>query len=195
MSKGNKQIAVVLGFFLIISLISLEVEAKEVDLVNSQNWEDVYSVLLYSTLRGETALFLTSESIASVTRIMPINLDVNVIDSESEPLIQNLRSQLASAGYNVLSQRESNSLNLDLDPRTGNYALISDGNYRASISLASYAANNNYWVLIVNEDNVDQVVQRISTANNVLAVGNFRRDLLVDLEPYFTEWINNNNVF
>ena len=41
--------------------------------------------------------------------------------------------------------------NLELDPQNGNYIVISEGNYRLSISVAAYAVKNNAWVLIEDE--------------------------------------------
>ncbi|MBN1646093.1 hypothetical protein JW868_03590 [Candidatus Woesearchaeota archaeon] len=180
---------------MIVPLFASSVSAMDVHAVNSKDWKDVYSVMLASKFDKNIGMFVNSESIASITRITPSNLNIVIYENEDNPMIRNMESQLESAGYTVTDTIRSDKFNLDLDPETGKYFVIDEGNFRISVSLAPYAVNNGYWVLIVNEDNVDDVINKISTADEVIAVGNIGRNILNQIEQYITRTINNNNVF
>ena len=192
--KKNKLMNFILVLFLLI-IISLNVSAAGVHVANSEDWQDVYSVLLISSLENEKSIFLNSESIAAVTRTISTDYDLNIYESSDDSYIKNLESQLTSSGYNVLNSEKSSNFNLDLDPQNGKYLVMSEDNPRISISLGSLAVKENYWVLIVGEDSVNEIANRLEDASEVIAIGNFRRDYLEKLQPNFDEWINNNDLF
>ncbi len=190
-----KRSVALLVLVLLLTLVASSVVAgASINLVNSKSWEDVYSVMLYGSLNKERSFFVNSESLTSLTRVIPSSIDINLYESEN-PFINNVDKQLSSGGYNVIRQEEGKNLNLELDPRNGRYILVGEGNYRIALSLAPYAVQENAWVFFVNDENLDDIVERISNANLVLAVGNFKRDVLTEVEPHFTDWINNNNLF
>ena len=68
LSKKRSIVLLLISLFIILSISS--VSAIEISVVNSENWADVYSVMLYSTLENEHAFFLNSESISGITRII-----------------------------------------------------------------------------------------------------------------------------
>jgi len=194
MLKPGRNKILILLLLLLFVLLSVNVSAQAV-IGNSKDWKDVYSIMLDSGFKGRRAMFLNSESLTSILRIVSKDTDLIIQQSNSQPYIGNLRGQLEASGYNVIEESSSNNLNLELDPQTGNYIVMSADNPRISISLAPLALKTNAWVLIVDEDNVGDVVNRIDGAQSVIGVGNFRRDLLDRLEPHFTERINNNDLF
>lgn len=162
---------------------------------NSQDWSDSYSIALRASLNGDRAFFLNSDAVSSLTKIISKTEPVRVYESSSEPFIKNLHKQLSSVGYDAVLTAQSNDFNIDLDPKTGSYYVISYDNPRISLSLASLAVKTNSWVFIVTEDNVGDVLASLKSAKSVVGVGNFKRDILNQLEPYFTDRINNNDVF
>ncbi len=194
LQKTLTLLIVVVIFVIPVLILSSTATATSINLVNSKSWVDVYSVMLYGALNGERSFFVNSESITSLTRVIPSTVDVKLYESEN-PFIKNIDNQLATGGYNVIKQKEGKNLNLELDPQTGRYILVGEGNYRIALSLAPYAVQEKAWVLFVNDDNLDEVVKRISHADFVLGVGNFKRDILKSIEPHFTDRINNNNIF
>ncbi|UCD04498.1 MAG: hypothetical protein JSW73_02600, partial [Candidatus Woesearchaeota archaeon] len=130
-----------------------------------------------------------------ITKAFLEGRDVNIYESSDRPFIDNLNNQLSSLGYSVNNFEEAEDFNLELDPQNGRYYVISEESPKISVSLAPLAIKNNYWVLIINEENIDEVANRLSGANSVVGIGEFRRDFLSEIEQYFDERINNNNPF
>lgn len=195
MTKSKRVIFKLLILFLIAITITSGVTALEVSISNSKDWKDVYSIMLSSSLNDRRAIFTNSEALTAITRVLSIDNEVRIYESNNNQFIKNLDNQLDSAEYKVIDAQKSNSFNIDLDPENGKYYVISEDNPRISISLASLAIKDGAWVLIVTEDNLNEIEDRLSNAENVIAVGNFRRDYLEALEPHFTEWINHNDIF
>jgi hypothetical protein len=192
--ERKKLLRFFLVLFLSIILIN-SVSALDVSVANSKDWKDVYSIMLSSAIDNNRAIFTNSESLTAITRVLSTDNDLRIFESDDAPFINNLEGQLDSAGYDILEEQTSSSFNLDLDPQTGQYYIFSEDNPRISISLAPLAVKENAWVLIVTEDNLGEIEDRISNADKVVGVGNFRRDFMETLEPHFTERINNEDVF
>lgn len=194
MTERKKSIILLVAVILFTLFISFQSVSADVAVANSEDWVDIYSVLLSEAHEGRRAFFLNSDSITSLTKIIAKDQQVFVYESD-DPYINNLHRQLSSVGYDASLEMSSDSLNVDLDPQTGKYYVISKDNPRISISLASLAVKENAWVFIVDDDNVADVVARLSTASEVIGFGNFKRSLLDQLEPYFDEYVNNNDIF
>jgi len=168
----------------------------DLNVVNSKDWRDVFSVMLYSSLTSESATFLNSESLSGFTAVVKEDTNLKIYESQEMPYITNLASQLKAIGYKVLDSTKGKRFNLELVPEGINkFVVVSSDSYRLLPSIASFAANKHYWVFIVDETNVNEVVSYLKNADEVIAVGNFRRDILDAIKPYFDEWINNDNVF
>lgn len=193
--KITKNTFLIVSLILIIPLVSCNVLGATISVSNSEKWTDVYSVMLDASLNDNKAAFISSKTLGPILKNELKNKEVNIYSSEDEPFISTLESQVNSLGYNVNSNTESGNFNLDLDPQNGNYYVISEYNPKISVAIASLALKKNYWVLIVNEDNLNEIENRLSDANNVVAVGEFRRDFIEVIEPYITDRINNKNPF
>lgn len=170
--------------------------AIDVTVADSKDWVDVYSVLLHGTLEGDSRVtFLNSESMTGFVRTVSEQAPLIVYESSDSPYINNLADKLEAAGYDVIEEQESDSFNLDLDPRNGRYFVMSEDYYRISVSIAPVAIKENRWVLVANADTIDEIADRLEDADSVVAVGNFRRDLLSRIEGSFDEWITYDSIF
>jgi len=194
-SKVAKKITLFLLIFSLLIIQIISVSATEVNVVNSKNWDDVYSMLLYSSLKDEPAFFVNSESITSLTKQLPAKSEVNLYVSKDNPYIPNIRGQLISAGFTINSEKSLSNFNTELENTQSNFLLVSADNFRLTIPAAPFAKNNGYWVYIVNENNIGDITSRIQNANNVIALGNFRRDFEAQLAPYVDEKIANDNIY
>lgn len=193
----GKQILLLSATFFVFALFLLAVPQVGADVIvaNSQDWSDAYSITLRASLDGIRGFFLNSDAVTSLTKMIAKSEPVRVYESSTDPFINNLHRQLSSVGYDAVLEQQSDEFNIELDPGTGKYFVISDDNPRISLSLAALAVKENAWVFIVDEDNLDDVVVALEDADSVVGVGNFRRALLEELEPLFTERINNNDIF
>ncbi|MGM5480850.1 MAG: hypothetical protein ACQESE_00400 [Nanobdellota archaeon] len=190
----KRQLFVIGLMFLVFFTVASQASAVDIAVANSEDWKDVYSVMMMSSLEGQRGFFLNSDSITGFTKVISERDTIQVYESNT-PYINNLESQLSSVNYDAELVRESSQLNLDLDPQTGNYYVISADNPRISVSLAPLALKENAWVLIVDNENVAQVAGRLENADSVTAVGNFKRSVLEEIEDTFTERINNDDLF
>ena len=194
----NKSILLKLTLSLLFVFILLSsVLAAPTNVVNSRDWSDVYSVLLASKLDETQAFFVNSESLVAATNYLNNEMEITVYDGQDAIYISNLGSQLRSAGFTVEDSVRDGDLGLALDPGVSTYYVISEDNYRTAISLLPVAIKQKAWVFIVDEDNVATVAERISAAGvtQVIGVGTFPRDTLSQLTEYFTEYINNENIY
>ncbi len=191
--KNSLSIVVIFLFLLILS--SFSVSAIDISVANSEDWVDVYSVMLYSKFNEFRPLFANSESLLGLTRILSKDNSLTIFESSKSPFIKNLGNQLEASDYNVAGSITEKNFNLELDINSGNYYVISRDNPRISLSLASLAIKNNYWVLVVDDDSISSIARKLRSAENVVAVGNFRRDFLEDIEESVDKWINNNDLF
>lgn len=195
MINMNKKLLSISLLLILSILFSSIVLANDVHLVNSDDWVDVYSGMLYSGLKGERGFFVNSESITPLTQVISKESRVILYQSEISPFIPNLDNQLDSMQYDIKDEKASSNFNFDLDPQTGKYYLVSLGNPRITSSLAPLAIKENAWVFIVDVENVDQIVKRLSSATEVTSVGQFPREVMEKINPYVTEKIVNNDIY
>ncbi|RME31067.1 hypothetical protein D6789_03885 [Candidatus Woesearchaeota archaeon] len=168
--------------------------AAEVNLVNSRDWTDVYSVMLHSALEGKKSYFVNSESLVAIARTIPQRDSITVYESDN-PFIPNLAAQLASSGYTIADTIESDDFNIDLARPGADVVVLSEDSSRLSLPAAAYAKQTGSWVFIVNEDRLAAIADQLPQAGTVLAIGNFRRDYLEQLRSSFDKWVNNNNIY
>ncbi|MGM5480091.1 MAG: hypothetical protein ACQESC_01390 [Nanobdellota archaeon] len=181
------------GVVFLLFLSSLAYSA-DIHVANSEDWKDVYSVMLKSSLEDNKGFFLNSDTLTGFTEVTSRNDDIFLYESNN-PYINNLDGQLSSVGYTTQVGSESSQMNLDLDPRNGKYYVISSDNPRVGLSLAPLAIKENAWVFIVDDQTAGQIANRLEDADSVIAVGNFKRTVLEQIEDTFTEWIDNDNLY
>ncbi len=184
----------ILVFFLLVLSISF-VQAIDVSVANSNDWVDVYSVMLKSSLEGRRALFVNSDSASNFAKIISQQDSLHIYSSTITPYIDKLGAQLSAIGFDVQEEHVTTNFNYDLDPGTGNYILISLDNPRMASSVAPLAVKNSAWVFIVDKENAKTIAKKIKDAQSVIAVGNFGRDVLKKIQPRFTSWIHTGDVF
>ncbi|MFP4645504.1 MAG: hypothetical protein ACLFNB_02555 [Candidatus Woesearchaeota archaeon] len=180
--------------FVLLLLIGV-VQANPVHVANSHDWKDAYSVMLHASLEGnERSYALSSHSVERLTDGVSSEDTVKIYQSAT-PYVEELEQELKRRGYPVGHVTESSNLNLELDPKTGSYFVISSENPRLTPSLAPLALQRKGWVLFVNETNAQAVSSRLETANEVIAVGEFKRDVLKHISHSFTDRINTGMVY
>lgn len=136
--------------------------AGEQVVVNSKDWRDVYSGLLYAGLMGENSKFLIAEGHALILdRFLDSRLPVLAIESSSQPMAFGFASLLESKGFQVqkVSSENGASLAINLARRVGSKTFIVVGDSRGydAMSVAPYALQTRSFVLFVNKDNVDGI--------------------------------------
>lgn len=131
--------------------------------VNSADWIDVYSAMLYANLNGVESKFVNSDTQAMIlTSVLDRTKRIHLIESESKPIIAGYKSTLEREGFDVVSvmhSKSGKSLNLELASRidTKKFIVIDDSYGYNAISVAPYAVKSNSWVLFADKDNINDV--------------------------------------
>ncbi|TRZ91603.1 MAG: zinc ribbon domain-containing protein, partial [Methanosarcinales archaeon] len=171
--------------------------------INSAEWVDVYSAIMYANFKGMPYNFVISEPHARVmTRYMDKNRDIRVIESDSVPYLVNYKGTLESSGYRVVEDTRSSggkALNLKLagELDIDNFIVVNDQYGYNAISAASYAVKSKSWVLIADRVNIDEVYGFLKERNakKILIYGYVDRKVKEKLAEFNPEIIDKGNRF
>ncbi len=199
-----KKISVLLittiSIFLIIPLLSAAEDSTYV-LSNSQNWKDVYSSLLYSSLEGIQANFLTSTQHGTIIldEIKKAN-SILVISSKDTPYVYNYLDIINSRGFEASEEIKTDSANLELIneiPDMTNFVIVGDSYGYNAIAVAPYAVQKNSWVFFANNININEIDSILSTRNlgEVLIYGYVDKEVRDTLAKYNPKIIDTKNRF
>jgi len=191
-NKKNLQnyfVSFILAFFLFFPLAH-----GEIVVINSKDWKDIYYGILYANYNNYPVYFTNSPNPAGLFNILP-KQPVILIESQ-EKYIPNLETQMRLKGYNIVEKITIKNSYKELKPKNidAYYVIAEDFPY-LSLPVGALAMANNAWVLIVNENNLNDVANMLSNAKYVIAVGDFKRSIENALSQYFTKRINADSKF
>jgi len=167
--------------------------------IDSQDWIDVYSGMLYARLTNNPSLFLTSKKYVTILpNVLAPGEKVIVIESENRPYAANLAGTLRRMGYDpetTIFSRGGSALNLELAKRLNlDKFIIVDPTYGFNaVSVAPYAIATNSYVLFAEDKNIDQVFTYLSSLPKVeklLIYGSVADSVLNKLSGFSPEIIN-----
>lgn len=186
---------------LLLLLSTYSVVAEEQGIVNSRDWRDVYSSMLYGELSGLNVRFLTSTNHAKlILNAIPKDDDINVFSSQSNPYVANYEVLIKAEEFSSTKETVSNTLNLALAqqlPNINKYIIIDDSYGYNAIAAAPYASVDNYYVLFADAGNIDAVDQFLSGKNpaSVILFGQLDAQVKDILAKYNPEIINEGDRF
>ena len=171
--------------------------------INSADWGDVYSAVMYSNFNNIPYYFAISEPHARVIpQYLDRDLDVRLFESENVPYLVNYKNILEQGGLTVVDETKSTNgreLNLKLASELDiNRFIIVDDQYGYNaISAAPYAAKSGSWVLFANRDNIDEINDFLSSRNveKILIYGHVDRAVKDELNVFDPEIIDEGNRF
>ena len=180
--------------------------AFEKVVVNSADWRDVYSSMLYASLINKRpGLFLTSSQDGTlILNSIPRNANGTfIISSKSRPYIVNYKGVMDSQGYTGAQEIVSNSINLDLAKKLSTenhitqFIIIDDAYGYNALSSASYAIIENSYVLFANDRNIGAVSSFLAGVNptKILIIGQVDESVKTQLARYNPETINSGDRF
>ncbi len=198
--RARFSLLVVLGLL----ALALVPQALAIDrvIVNSQDWHDVYSGLLYANLEGVPGNFLVSQKHASIL-LYSISTDEKslfVVSSRQQPYFVGYESFLKARGYDNATELVTRNANLDLAERLTNITrfIVIDPVYGYNaISAAPYAVVSHSYVLFADRRNIDDVVSFLNsrTVSSVILFGQLDREVKDALAPFNPETINEGDRF
>lgn len=164
----------------------LAVESPDLIIVNSANWEDVYSSLLYGSLSNTKVIFLSDQT---QTNLLFNSIDrtveqIMIIESDSR-LSPTASKILDSLGYEInLVVDDDISLYLSSLVDVDSYILINKDFPSNGLSVAPYAVSSNSWVFFVDSSTSTSELADVITNEDVLVFGSISQALLGLSKPY-----------
>lgn len=191
----KKTFALCLALLLSLTLL-FSVSSAKVVVVNSRDWKDVYSGVMYADYKGLSSTFLNSESPDAVLKTIPKGEEILLLESSTQPFIPDFENLLKSQGYKVETKKFTHA-NLELVDELGlkKFIFVEESYPYNAMIVAPYAELTKSWVFIVSDDNVDDVTSKLSGAESVIAVGLFKSSIKNALAPYVSEIISTNSKF
>ncbi len=208
MKRGVTQY--ILSISLLLVLISSSAYALTEDeiqrvIINSADWRDVYSGVMYSNLQGKTSNFLVStrHSTLLINQLDKNQKNTLVVSSKKNPYVVGYRPLLESRGF-VVEEITINSANIELARRLDtitNYVILDDAYGYNAISAAPYAMTKRSFVLFADKTNANTIADFLTQRKNagklneVILYGTLDREVKTELSGFTTITINKGDRF
>lgn len=187
------------------STLALEQQPDHI-IINSQDWQDVYSGMVFGNILGVPNNFLVSTRHATILLYsIPVDREnILVLSNRNRPFIAGYEQILLSRGYDSPFEIRSRVMNLDLAeelaierPELNSYIVIDDAYGYNAISLAPYAVVSEQYVLFANEENIVDIVDFLDSRNpdSIIIYGQVDREVKDGLAPFNPTTINYGNRF
>ena len=195
------------GRLLLVILLSFSLPVVFGDqlVVNSQEWQDVYSAELYQHLTNKGKVFYIveeSQGLQLITDyvISPKDPKVLLLESEERPFVAGFQAKLEERGFTVekLSSERPKDTNqllvqklLEEQPVDGFILIDGDLGYSA-VSVAPYALLTNSAVLFADKENIDSIYDLLSENEEikVLLYGHIDREVRAIVAEFNPEVID-----
>lgn len=165
-------------------------------LVNSQDWEDVYSGSSYAQEEGERVFYTKTEDAQGVLDLLPRNKPVTIVQSTENPYVGNLQTVLETRGYTVEETVEISDGPTELyQEETKDIVVIDKGSPASAVIAASLANNKDAWPLVISNENLEDSENILQSAEEVTMVGLFGRETGEMAREYADEEFSNPNRF
>ena len=198
----DKKMRIICLLLISLSVLGMVSAAEPTYVVsNSENWKDVYSTMLYSTLKGISSDFLVSTAHGPllVDGINPNN-NMLIVSSKNDPFVFDYSDSFESAGFFSVEEIKVSNANLELIDELSsikNFIIVGDDYGYNAIAVTTYAALTNSWVFLADKSNVDEIDSILSRKNvgELLLYGYVDTDVTETLSKYNPEIINTGDKF
>lgn len=157
--------------------------------VNSRDWRDVYSGMLFSELIGSEGMFIMSQEEAVLkVRILPADAEeVLIIENTAHRYYAGFESLVSSRGVGTERISSEDSLNLELAEvlDISSFIVLSDQFGYNAISVAPYALLTGSYVLFADSENIGRVAELIEEREaNVMVYGSVDSEVREELRRF-----------
>lgn len=184
--------------YVVASVSAVCAEGDQV-VINSGDWKDVYSSMMYANLRGMPASFITDAPHATaLPNYLDKNQDILLVEAETSPFFANYEGTLTTEGFAVSGTYKSpGGVEANLHfigelPDITNFIVLDDSYGYNAISVAPYAVKSRSWVLFADHENIDEISGFLDgrTVTNLLIYGRVDRQVNDSLSIYNPEIID-----
>jgi hypothetical protein len=170
-------------------------------IVNSADWHDVYSGMLYASIEKLPSNFLVSQKHGAILlySIPTTEKNLLVASSRTQPYVFSYAPFLQSKGYDNATELVSRNLNLDLARRlaTTKFIVIDPAYGYNAISAAPYAALSGTYVLFADRRTIDEVSAFLQErgVTSLIVFGQVDRQVKDALAQFSPETVNEGDRF
>lgn len=189
----------ILAFLLLLTAVSAE---PTTIVVNSGDWHDVYSGMLYGSLTGIESKFLVSQRHGAIIlySIPTDEPEVQIYSSQSQPFVFGYEAFMEGRGYQTVNELATDELNLELARNLTDitkFIIIDPAYGYNAISAAPYAVVSDSYVLFANNRNIGDVVNFLEERGptEIILFGQLDRDVKDELAQFSPETVNEGNRF
>jgi len=189
-------------YLCLLGLLLLESSlAADQVVINSQDWTDVYSGMIYSRLSGVEGNFVIDEAHGLLLQetLDKGKKEVTVVESITEASIRNYHLNLQARGFDTEVILAGDNLNLELaeNLEPEGYIVMNKRYSYNSVSVAPYAVRKNYYVLFADAENIDDVYSLLTRKEpgTVIIYGFVDREVTGALEEFNPKVINKGDKF
>ncbi|RME52104.1 hypothetical protein D6783_05825 [Candidatus Woesearchaeota archaeon] len=191
--------------------------ARDHVIINSRDWRDVYSGMLYSNLIGSPSNFLVSSKHSTILlySLPKSKKDIQILTSRRNSFVVGYKAILDQEGYEGVEEDVIEDFNLELARRLNDeitrtnqqegrqlppvtkFIIIDDSYGYNAVSVGPFASLGRYYVLFADEGNIDDVVDFLqgTTVDEIIIFGQVDRAVKSALAPFNPEIINVGNRF
>lgn len=192
--KCNRGVLALVLFLTISVNVALADDPARI-LSNSEDWRDVYSVILFGNLLGKPANFLVSDKHATlILNSIPQGSHIWAVSSKKVPYVVGYENLLQSKGYTA-EEFSHDNINLELGKKldkVNNFIIIDDSYGYNAISVAPYAVMTKSYVIFADRGNIRDVDRFLSgrKLDKVMLYGNVDREVKSAVSKFNPEIIN-----
>ncbi|MBN2457769.1 hypothetical protein JXB31_01410 [Candidatus Woesearchaeota archaeon] len=168
--------------------------------INTMDWQEIYSAMFYSSLQSLSSDYIIEESRGY---LLLETLDKNkenilLFESPANPYLRNFDNDLESKGFQVQKYTGYSNLNLDiaLELEGIKRFIIIDPRYSYNaVSVAPYAILGGYYVLFADNEKISDIVGFLDSVEpeEIIIYGYVDREVTDALERFSPETINLGN--
>lgn len=188
----------------IIILVSMTfISSYDCVISNSEDWQDIYSIMLYGRLQELKTDFILDSNISKGSKD---GLDVkgcldSLMVSKRNGGYINDYMPLINNGYSnkveEIKVKDSNLVLIQKLPEIKNFIIIDEKNSDNLLTAFYYAVKEKAWVFIFNDYNDEEILRilRNREVDNILLYGYVNEGLQNNLNQYNLKIINNDNKY
>ncbi|MCK4491047.1 MAG: hypothetical protein KAU03_00380, partial [Candidatus Altiarchaeales archaeon] len=168
--------------------------------VNSEDWVDVYSAIMYANLIGKPFNFITSREHSARLLSLISSKNVYLIESGKVPFVMGYKGTLEGKGFSVedMISSDGKTLNLELAGYldTNNFVVIGDTYGYEAVSVCPYAVVSKSYVLFADKENVEDIYDFLKGKGaKILIYGHLDEKIRERLEEFEPEVIDYGDKF
>ena len=171
----RKLILILLSLLLLVPAVSAQGQEEPGQIiVNSQDWRDVYSAMLYGSLTNRPVSFLVSDRHSGlILNSIPSSSHLWIINSPT-PYVTGFAGFAEGKGYTVENfDFDSSNFEFADEFETESFILVDDAYGYNAIAVAPYAVASRSYVIFADRDNIDEVSDLLAQKNAATPVSTF----------------------